>query len=139
MSDFFSNVTYDLEEVVESVTVATGRKLDGTNYTFFVIRSKKENGNSISNSLTMFENQIKTVHQRERVQNDIHKREELFYMFKRFLLKIWQTKRCLRKSLISIRSRKIWILDITGNQRRLEDPILSPIRTLLHIQSSELD
>ena len=56
MSDFFSNVTYDLEEVVESVTVATGRKLDGTNYTFFVIRSKKENGNSISNSLTMFEN-----------------------------------------------------------------------------------
>ncbi len=53
LSDFFSNVTHQLEEIVENVTVATGRKMDETNYTFFVYKSKKETGKSISNSMIL--------------------------------------------------------------------------------------
>jgi hypothetical protein len=45
LTNFFKEITFEVEEIIHKVTVATGRKLKDTNYTFFTF-GNSQNGQS---------------------------------------------------------------------------------------------
>jgi hypothetical protein len=45
LTSFFKEITFEVKEIIHKVTVATGRKLKDTNYTFFTFGNSRKGQN----------------------------------------------------------------------------------------------